>query len=85
MRACRSLQASSIVVGFSFSFPTKQASIAGGTLIEQGKGFANPGAIGSDPVTHLTAAFKRQVGSHRFVRLVLSSVGQLLRILSPFT
>ena len=57
----RSLREDSIVVGFSFSFPIKQGSIASGTLIEQGKGFANPGAIGSDPVALLTAAFRRQV------------------------
>ena len=75
---CRSLQDSSIVVGFSFSFPTKQASIASGTLIEQGKGYANPGAIGSDPVAHLTAAFKRQVRLQWVVRRAVLVVGYAL-------
>ena len=70
------------MVGFSFSFPTKQASIASGTLIEQGKGYANPGAIGSDPVAHLTAAFKRQVRLQWVVRRAVLVVGYALPIVS---
>ncbi|KAI3902713.1 hypothetical protein MKW92_010518, partial [Papaver armeniacum] len=47
-------------LGFTFSFPVKQSSIASGTLIRWTKGFSIDDAIGKDVVVELTKALDRQ-------------------------
>jgi hexokinase len=51
-----------MILGFCFSFPTRQTAIDHGTLIKWVKGFTNPGAEGEDVMQLLRDAFHRKVG-----------------------
>ncbi|KAK4760734.1 hypothetical protein SAY87_005627 [Trapa incisa] len=64
-------------LGFTFSFPVKQTSIASGTLIRWTKGFSIEDAIGEDVVGELTKALKRIGLGMRITALVNDTVGTL--------
>ncbi|XP_058074144.1 hexokinase-2-like [Magnolia sinica] len=64
-------------LGFTFSFPVKQASSASGTLIRWTKGFSIEDAIGKDVVVELTKAMERQGLDMRVAALVNDTVGTL--------
>lgn len=61
-----------MILGFCFSFPTRQTAIDRGTLIKWVKGFSNPGAEGEDVMQLLRDAF------HRKVRILQLQLGQAL-------
>ena len=44
------------VVGFTFSYPTRQRALAAGELIEWTKGFSAPGVVGADVIRLLDDA-----------------------------
>ncbi|KAH9623781.1 hypothetical protein KSS87_008421 [Heliosperma pusillum] len=64
-------------LGFTFSFPVKQTSIASGTLIRWTKGFNIVDAVGEDVVGKLTAAMERKGVDMRVTALVNDTVGTL--------
>ncbi|KAI3954739.1 hypothetical protein MKW92_022436 [Papaver armeniacum] len=64
-------------LGFTFSFPVKQLSIASGTLIRWTKGFSIDDAIGKDVVVELTKALDRQGIDMRVAALVNDTIGTL--------
>ncbi|XP_042481922.1 hexokinase-1-like [Macadamia integrifolia] len=64
-------------LGFTFSFPVKQLSIASGTLIKWTKGFSIEDAIGQDVVIELTKALERQNLDMRVTALVNDTIGTL--------
>ncbi|KMZ65387.1 Hexokinase [Zostera marina] len=64
-------------LGFTFSFPVKQMSIASGTLIKWTKGFSIDGTVGKDVVTELTDALERQGVDMRVAALVNDTIGTL--------
>ncbi|WOK91447.1 hexokinase-2 [Canna indica] len=64
-------------LGFTFSFPVKQTSIASGTLIKWTKGFDIAATIGEDVVAELTKSLKRQGLDMRVTALVNDTVGTL--------
>lgn len=64
-------------LGFTFSFPVKQTSIASGTLIHWSKGFKVSGSVGEDIVAVLRAAIARQGLDMRVAALVNDTVGTL--------
>nr|BAP47497.1 hexokinase [Gentiana triflora] len=66
-------------LGFTFSFPVKQLSIASGTLIKWTKGFSIEDAIGQDIVGELTKALERIGLDMRVTALVNDTVGTLAR------
>ncbi|KAJ9190261.1 hypothetical protein P3X46_001483 [Hevea brasiliensis] len=64
-------------LGFTFSFPVIQTSIASGTLVRWTKGFSIDDTVGQDVVVQLTKAMERQ-GVHMHVSaLVNDTVGTL--------
>ncbi|XP_026405530.1 hexokinase-1-like [Papaver somniferum] len=64
-------------LGFTFSFPVKQLSIASGTLIRWGKGFSIDDAVDKDVVVELTKALDRQGIYMRVAALVNDTIGTL--------
>ncbi|CAO2841852.1 unnamed protein product [Amaranthus hypochondriacus] len=64
-------------LGFTFSFPVKQTSIAAGTLIRWTKGFNIADAVGEDVVAELTKAMQRKGVDMRVTALVNDTVGTL--------
>lgn len=64
-------------LGFTFSFPVKQTSIAGGTLVNWTKGFSIEDAVGQDVVGELTKAMERVGLDMRVAALVNDTVGTL--------
>ncbi|XP_074563849.1 hexokinase-2-like [Curcuma longa] len=64
-------------LGFTFSFPVKQTSIASGTLIKWTKGFNVNGTVGEDVVGELTRALQRQGIDMQVTALVNDTVGTL--------
>ncbi|KAJ0864805.1 putative hexokinase [Helianthus annuus] len=64
-------------LGFTFSFPVKQSSIAGGTLVRWTKGFNIEDAVGADVVEELTKAMERAGLDMRVSALVNDTVGTL--------
>ncbi|KAJ3702290.1 hypothetical protein LUZ61_005995 [Rhynchospora tenuis] len=64
-------------LGFTFSFPVRQSSIASGTLIKWTKGFSIEDAVGADVVAELTAAMDKQGLDMRVAALINDTVGTL--------
>ncbi|KAJ3670949.1 hypothetical protein LUZ60_008375 [Juncus effusus] len=64
-------------LGFTFSFPVKQTSIASGTLIKWTKGFAIEATVGEDVVMELTKALERQGVDMKVTALVNDTIGTL--------
>ncbi|KAK3165303.1 hypothetical protein QOZ80_1AG0031540 [Eleusine coracana subsp. coracana] len=64
-------------LGFTFSFPVKQTSVASGTLIKWTKGFAIDEMVGRDVVAELNNAMKRQRIDMKVTTLVNDTVGTL--------
>ncbi|KAI7751922.1 hypothetical protein M8C21_024044, partial [Ambrosia artemisiifolia] len=64
-------------LGFTFSFPVKQTSIAGGTLVRWTKGFNIEDVVGADVVEELTKAMERAGLDMRVSALVNDTVGTL--------
>jgi len=67
------------VVGFTFSYPTRQRALAAGELIEWTKGFAAPGVVGADVIKLLDDALGRAgAPGVRLAALVNDTVGTLM-------
>lgn len=64
-------------LGFTFSFPVRQLSIASGTLIKWTKGFLIEDALGEDIVAELARAMERVGLDMRVTALVNDTVGTL--------
>lgn len=64
-------------LGFTFSFPVMQTSIASGTLLRWTKGFSIDETVGQDVVAELTKALERQGLEMRVSALVNDTVGTL--------
>ncbi|XP_051131189.1 hexokinase-1 [Andrographis paniculata] len=64
-------------LGFTFSFPVRQLSLASGTLIKWTKGFLIEDAVGQDVVEELTKALERASLDMRITALVNDTVGTL--------
>ncbi|XP_042492283.1 hexokinase-1-like [Macadamia integrifolia] len=64
-------------LGFTFSFPVRQLSIASGTLIKWTKGFSIEDAVGQDIVAELTKAMERQGLDMCVTALVNDTIGTL--------
>ncbi|KAM7519458.1 hypothetical protein LguiB_018420 [Lonicera macranthoides] len=64
-------------LGFTFSFPVRQSSIASGNLINWTKGFSIEDAIGQDVVGELTKAMERVGVDMRVSALVNDTIGTL--------
>ncbi|KAJ7951702.1 Phosphotransferase [Quillaja saponaria] len=64
-------------LGFTFSFPVMQSSIASGNLIKWTKGFSIDDAVGQDIVAELTRAMERQGLDMHVSALVNDTVGTL--------
>ncbi|CAK9178422.1 unnamed protein product [Ilex paraguariensis] len=64
-------------IGFTFSFPVKQTSIASGILMKWTKGFAVSGTAGKDVVACLNEALERQRLDMQVSALVNDTVGTL--------
>ncbi|XP_028795449.1 hexokinase-1-like [Neltuma alba] len=64
-------------LGFTFSFPVMQTSIASGNLIKWTKGFSIDDAVGQDVVAELTKAIERKGLDMRVTALVNDTVGTL--------
>eukprot|EP01018_Ginkgo_biloba_P016635 Gb_04841 [translate_table: standard] len=64
-------------LGFTFSFPVKQTSIASGTLVKWTKGFSISGTVGKDVAVALNEAMERQGLDMRVSALVNDTVGTL--------
>ncbi|KAK3028888.1 hypothetical protein RJ639_039897 [Escallonia herrerae] len=64
-------------LGFTFSFPVMQLSIASGTLIRWTKGFSIDDTVGQDVVVELTRAMERQGVDMRVSALVNDTIGTL--------
>ncbi|XP_026397284.1 hexokinase-1-like [Papaver somniferum] len=64
-------------LGFTFSFPVKQLSIASGTLIRWTKGFSIDDAVDKDVVVELSEALHRQGIDMRVAALVNDTIGTL--------
>uniref|UniRef100_A0A0E0L4Y3 Phosphotransferase n=1 Tax=Oryza punctata TaxID=4537 RepID=A0A0E0L4Y3_ORYPU len=64
-------------LGFMFSFPVKQTSIASGTLIKWTKGFSIDETVGEDVVTELTKALERQGLDMKVTALINDTIGTL--------
>ncbi|XP_047307786.1 hexokinase-1-like [Impatiens glandulifera] len=64
-------------LGFTFSFPVRQTSIASGTLIKWTKGFSIEDAVGQDVVGELTKALERAGVDMRVAALVNDTIGTL--------
>ncbi|XP_065849842.1 hexokinase-1-like [Euphorbia lathyris] len=64
-------------IGFTFSFPVRQTSIASGTLIKWTKGFSIEDTVGQDVVGELTKAMDRVGLDMRVAALVNDTIGTL--------
>ncbi|CAM0957444.1 unnamed protein product [Alopecurus aequalis] len=64
-------------LGFTFSFPVRQTSIASGMLIKWTKAFAVDDAVGEDVVAELRAAMETQGLNMRVSALINDTVGTL--------
>uniref|UniRef100_A0A7N0TU97 Phosphotransferase n=2 Tax=Kalanchoe fedtschenkoi TaxID=63787 RepID=A0A7N0TU97_KALFE len=64
-------------LGFTFSFPVGQTSVASGNLIKWTKGFSVEDAVGQDIVGELTKAMKRAGVDMRVSALVNDTIGTL--------
>lgn len=64
-------------LGFTFSFPVRQSSIASGTLIKWTKAFAIDDAVGEDVVVELQTAMEKQGVDMRVSALINDTVGTL--------
>ncbi|XP_072998800.1 hexokinase-2-like [Typha latifolia] len=64
-------------LGFTFSFPVRQTSVASGTLIKWTKGFSIDDALGEDVVAELTKAMEKEDLDMRVAALVNDTVGTL--------
>ncbi|XP_030448296.1 hexokinase-1-like [Syzygium oleosum] len=64
-------------LGFTFSFPVRQSSIASGTLIKWTKGFSIEDAVGEDVVSELSKAMERVGLDMRVAALVNDTIGTL--------
>ncbi|GFS43908.1 hexokinase 1 [Actinidia rufa] len=64
-------------LGFTFSFPVKQSSIASGTLFKWTKGFSIDDAVGQDVVGELTKAMERVGLDMSVTALVNDTIGTL--------
>ncbi|KAE8696422.1 Hexokinase-1 [Hibiscus syriacus] len=64
-------------LGFTFSFPVMQTSIASGILLKWTKGFSINDAVGRDVVAELTEAMERRGLDMRVSALVNDTVGTL--------
>ncbi|OAY27223.1 hexokinase-1 [Manihot esculenta] len=64
-------------LGFTFSFPVRQTSIASGTLIKWTKGFSIEDTVGEDVVGELTKAMERVGLDMRVAALVNDTIGTL--------
>ncbi|KAL8118682.1 hypothetical protein AgCh_016266 [Apium graveolens] len=64
-------------LGFTFSFPVMQTSIASGTLVRWTKGFSIEDAVGKDVVAELSRAMERQGVEMHVSALVNDTVGTL--------
>ena len=66
-------------LGFTFSFPVEQTSIASGTLLRWTKGFSAEGVIGKDVVKLLNDALAREgIDNVKVTALVNDTVGTLV-------
>ncbi|GJU24441.1 hexokinase-1-like protein [Tanacetum coccineum] len=66
-------------LGFTFSFPVMQLSIASGTLMRWTKGFSIDDMVGQDVVAELAQAMKRKGIDMRVSALVNDTVGTLAK------
>lgn len=64
-------------LGFTFSFPVRQTSIASGTLIKWTKAFSVDDAVGEDVVAELQTAMEKQGVDMRVAALINDTVGTL--------
>ncbi|KAL3744874.1 hypothetical protein ACJRO7_014047 [Eucalyptus globulus] len=64
-------------LGFTFSFPVRQSSIASGTLIKWTKGFSIEDAVGEDVVSELSKAMERVGLDMRVAALVNDTIRTL--------
>ncbi|PAN17609.1 hypothetical protein PAHAL_3G143300 [Panicum hallii] len=64
-------------LGFTFSFPVRQTSIASGTLIKWTKAFSIDDAVGEDVVAELQTAMEKQGVDMRVAALINDTVGTL--------
>ncbi|KAF5176377.1 Hexokinase-1 [Thalictrum thalictroides] len=64
-------------LGFTFSFPVKQTSIASGSLIRWTKGFSIDDAVGQDVVAQLTKSMEKKGVDMRVGALVNDTIGTL--------
>ncbi|KAI3924769.1 hypothetical protein MKW92_018299 [Papaver armeniacum] len=64
-------------LGFTFSFPVKQLSVASGTLIRWTKGFSIDDAVDKDVVVELTKALHGQGIDMHVAALVNDTIGTL--------
>ncbi|KAL6555107.1 hexokinase A [Orobanche gracilis] len=64
-------------IGFTFSFPVRQLSLASGTLIKWTKGFLIEDAVGQDVVEELTKAIEKAGLDMRVAALANDTVGTL--------
>lgn len=64
-------------LGFTFSFPVRQTSIASGTLIKWTKAFSIDDAVGEDVVAELQTAMEKQGVDMRVSALINDTVGTL--------
>ncbi|KAI4377768.1 hypothetical protein MLD38_015346 [Melastoma candidum] len=64
-------------LGFTFSFPVRQLSVASGTLIKWTKGFSIEDAVGEDVVGELTKALDRVGLDMHVAALVNDTIGTL--------
>lgn len=64
-------------LGFTFSFPVRQSSIASGTLIKWTKAFSIDDAVGEDVVAELQTAMEKQGLDMRVSALINDTVGTL--------
>ncbi|WJX54206.1 hexokinase A [Trifolium repens] len=64
-------------LGFTFSFPVKQTSIASGTLIKWTKGFSIEDTVGQDVVGELTKSLEKIGLDMRVAALVNDTIGTL--------
>ncbi|KAL6627283.1 hypothetical protein ACP70R_031009 [Stipagrostis hirtigluma subsp. patula] len=64
-------------LGFTFSFPVKQRSIASGTLVKWTKAFSIDDAVGEDVVAELQTAMEKQGLDMHVAALINDAVGTL--------
>ncbi|KAG2625087.1 hexokinase-7 [Panicum virgatum] len=64
-------------LGFTFSFPVRQTSIASGTLIKWTKAFSIDDAVGEDVVAELQTAMEKQGVDMHVAALINDTVGTL--------